>query len=287
MATATYTLADLSTDTPFRAWVTAVNNFLSAAGFVLVADSGDLDLGTVTAASGGYQVWRFADSLHATAPIYFKITYTQTGGDPRFSLQLGDGSDGAGTLTNPGTNIANMEGNNHTNIVYMSGDGDGSDAFLTILYPRSTTQGGFLMVERSRDADGTPNGDGAYFYLGSPGWGGGSQGFYPTDGTSISSFYNASISKIATPASQGNVTWIRSGDEGHSLAFPIGWVKSPQPLLGLIFGSQIDKSDLEEFTIARYGVTRTYKFMGNGTNGTASPDLTMMGTGAQPCLLWE
>lgn len=287
MATGTYTLSDLSTDTPFRTWVSAVSTFLTNAGFALVADSGDLDTGTVTAASGGYQIWRFADSLHATAPIYFKITFTQTGGDPRFSLQVGDGSDGAGTLTNPCTAISNIEGNNHTNVVYMTGDGDGDDAFVAILYPRSTTEGGLLLVERSRDADGTPNGDGAYYYLASPGYAGGVQGFYPTDGTAINNFRSGTSYRITTPAVAGSVTWVRGSDEGHALAFPSAWVKTGQPLLSILFSSQIDKSALEDFTITRYGRTRTYRFMGNGTNGSAAPDFTAHSSAAQPCLLWE
>ena len=94
-----------ATDADFRAWASEFSTNLQAAGLVKTADTGQINFVTVTrpgtSTAAGYEIYRFNDTLQATAPIFFKIEYG-TGGSaasPGIFLTVGTGTNGAGTLT--------------------------------------------------------------------------------------------------------------------------------------------------------------------------------------------
>ena len=108
MARASWTSLVAQNDTTqFRAWGSEFKAKLVAMGLTQTADTGQIDWTTVNRPAtantdAGYEVWRFNDSLQATAPIYFKIVYGTSGIDatrPRIDIQFGTGSNGSGTLT--------------------------------------------------------------------------------------------------------------------------------------------------------------------------------------------
>lgn len=172
-----------SSDALFRVWVQAVHDHLAAA-LTQTTDTGQINLTTVlkpTVANtaAGYEIWRFKDTLQATSPIFLKIEYgsggSSTGANPMVWVTLGTGSDGVGNLTAtawPGGVITSRRNLLYTSSTSFATDpasntyfdylSDGS-GFILMLWPLNTstqTGGGLLYVERTRNADGSANGDG-------------------------------------------------------------------------------------------------------------------------------
>ena len=95
-----------NTNTSFRNWGANVSSKLLAAGLVKTTDTGQIDFTTVQApaalsTSQGYEIWRFDDTLQATAPVYFKLEYGSgtTTANPGLWFTLGSNSNGTGGLT--------------------------------------------------------------------------------------------------------------------------------------------------------------------------------------------
>jgi hypothetical protein len=95
-----------SSDANFRLWGDYISNQMAAVGLVQTADTGQIDWVTVLTPAGintfqGYEIWRFNDTLQATAPVYIKIEYGESSSvdSPCIRVQFGSGSNGAGTLT--------------------------------------------------------------------------------------------------------------------------------------------------------------------------------------------
>jgi hypothetical protein len=106
MTTATWsTTNSCTTDAEFRALVAELQAKFAAVGLVQTADTGQINATTVVrpavGTAAGYDIWRFNDTLQATAPVYIKIEYGVGGSTSIFSLwvTVGTGSNGAGTLT--------------------------------------------------------------------------------------------------------------------------------------------------------------------------------------------
>lgn len=119
MATDSWTTTLLHTsDSQFRDWGSELSTRLGSIGLTQTTDTGQIDWITVTRpgtnTDAGYEIWRFNDTLQATAPIFIKLYYG-TGGTangPRLRFQIGTGSDGAGALTGTTTSIINCTSNN-------------------------------------------------------------------------------------------------------------------------------------------------------------------------------
>lgn len=104
------TTADHSSDATFRAWGSAVSSALIAVGTASgclqqTTDTGQINWTTVTRpgtnTAGGYEIYKFTDSLSGSAPIYLKLEYG-TGSSatfPQMWITVGTGSNGSGTLT--------------------------------------------------------------------------------------------------------------------------------------------------------------------------------------------
>lgn len=107
MATATWTQVLAHTEAAsFRVWGKKVSDSLQAmSGLVKTGDTGQIDWTTVafpgTSTNGGYEIYYLNDSLHATAPLYFRIDYGTgvTTTRARIQLTVGTATNGAGTLS--------------------------------------------------------------------------------------------------------------------------------------------------------------------------------------------
>jgi hypothetical protein len=108
MTTSTFSAAPTNaTDAEFRDWGSKLSDALAAVGMVKTADTGQIDWATVVKPAAistyqGYEVWRFNDTLQATAPLFLKIEYgsgVSVATRPGLRLQVGKGTNGAGTLT--------------------------------------------------------------------------------------------------------------------------------------------------------------------------------------------
>jgi hypothetical protein len=95
-------------NTAFRAWGSAISSSLANSGWAQANDAGQINWTTVTANGtggnvAGYEIWHMNDALQAAAPVYCKFSYgtSITTNGPRFSYQMGSGSDTIGNLTGP------------------------------------------------------------------------------------------------------------------------------------------------------------------------------------------
>ena len=161
-------------DATFRLWGQSIGAMLTAAGLVQTADTGQINWttvirGTVTSTPQGYEIWRFNDSLQATAPVYLKLEY----GTGQFSaasqmtlfLTIGTGTNGAGTLTGQVgvRRLLHQDNNTVGQLNYFSGASN-RVAMVLCLNQNTTSQYCMFLVERTKLADGTETADGIVVY---------------------------------------------------------------------------------------------------------------------------
>lgn len=175
--TTTNTFQDQSTNANFQAWVNEVYNALvTTLGLTHTADTGQMAVPCVTAApsgasqSAGYYVFRFNDTLQATAPIFLKLEFGSgaSGANfPQMFITVGTGTNGAGTV-NGVAMVRSAVGNGSTNgqattnynsyYCYNTAQGFlGATLKLGMGGTNESTMG--FMVWRSVDATGAPTGD--------------------------------------------------------------------------------------------------------------------------------
>lgn len=167
-----------TSDTNYRLWGGGINSMLTNLGFVQTNDTGQVNWTTATATGSAasywhYEVWRFNDSLQATAPIVFKTLYGKGNNTSTalFGIDVGTGSNGSGVITGFGSSsVYNVFwGHINSDSGYKSHLGSSDNSGLTLVHGiDASTPGhkGFLVLDRTRNADGTPNNSGASLRLG-------------------------------------------------------------------------------------------------------------------------
>lgn len=104
-------VSSFTTDAKFRTWGLAMSTAAQASGLVKTSDTGQVNWATVTKpvatnTKAGYEIYRFADTLQATYPIFFRVDYgssgVTSGSGPSTWITIGTGSDGAGVITGLG-----------------------------------------------------------------------------------------------------------------------------------------------------------------------------------------
>lgn len=171
MTTSNPTIAfDMTSDATFQTWTQAIHNALTTVGLVQTADTGQINFSTTTRGTGGYAIYRFSDTLQSTAPIYLKIVFGNGGtSSPAWTVQLGTGTNGAGTLTGTYTQTAGSKSaaTASTTAVpcYFSSDG----SYLVMACGVGPAGAGtiyqLLVVDRTRNSDGSANTDGLYAFV--------------------------------------------------------------------------------------------------------------------------
>jgi len=166
----------------FNDWAYEFTTALSTIGLTQTADTGQVAFGSPVPAitlpgigspqGGGYQVWRFNDTLQSTYPIFMRFdfgTHDTYSACPGIYITVGTGSDGSGTITNPCTQTELMPTINPDQnltrpwyFVYQSG------FFAVHCGPQAMSSswdnmGWFtMMLARSCNAVGAPSGDGLF-----------------------------------------------------------------------------------------------------------------------------
>jgi len=111
------TVVDQTSDAAFRTWVAEFIARLLAVGLTQTADTGQINTATVTRAAintdAGYAIFRFNDTLQATAPIFIKVLFGSgaSTSTPRVRVQIGTASNGSGTVSGLGsanTDVINL-----------------------------------------------------------------------------------------------------------------------------------------------------------------------------------
>lgn len=218
---------DHQDDAGFRAWGADFATRLAAVGLVQTADTGQIDWGTVsrpgTNSDAGYEVWRFDDTQQASSPLFLKFLYgtDDSAALPRILCQIGDATDGAGTLTLFGGTVPTFDmtwgvtsGTQAPNGISRQSFMVHTEGFFGVLWGIGGKSGATcyanLHVARTHDDEGTPDGDAALV-------------IYPANPNTGSSGSNVFTSNytISFVEQRG-----LSGASGHSCLIPTGQSQS-------------------------------------------------------------
>ncbi len=169
MAFAQFNAAPIqTTDAEFRAWGSALSAQLAAMGLIKHTDTGQIDWATVVraaaGASAGFEIWRFNDTLQATAPVFIKLEYGSGSvqNNPGFWITVGTATNGTGTLTGVVGTRTNFSGgaNSATAIAcFISGS---TNRISVQMFQGVATQANnnwFFAVERATDETGAETTD--------------------------------------------------------------------------------------------------------------------------------
>lgn len=164
--------AFFNSDADFQAWVQGIHNALIAIGLTQTADTGQINPATVTkptagSQSKGYEIWRFADTLQSSVPVFFKLEYGSGNSNlnqPGMWITVGSGSDGAGNLTGQLTSRDSIapSGSKTAGTVlptYVSGD-SGSVSVACNVDTGSNSFGFAFHIMRPRDNSGAVTNEG-------------------------------------------------------------------------------------------------------------------------------
>lgn len=165
---------DHQNDAGFRAWGKDLSDSIAQVGMVKTADTGQIDWTTVLRPAvntfAGYEIWRFVDSS-----VFIKLWYGSAGtaSVPMFSVQVGTGSNGSGTLTGVVSSTRNINGGGSTTLTgstvrrnYICRDIN--NTFFGFAWgqqsPTSENIVAIFCVARTVDANTLPTNQGAFVY---------------------------------------------------------------------------------------------------------------------------
>jgi hypothetical protein len=288
MTGATLNISSNTASTAFRTWGGAISTALATAGLVQTSDTGQINWTTVTnpgttSTAYGYEVWRFNDSLQSTKPLFFKLEYGAgaAAATPALWVTTGTATDGAGTMTSAsgtGTSTTSRRtiGDTTQTLTAVTGNvyigAPDSSCIGVLAWPGySSTWGGMaFFIERTRDSDGTPNGNGYLF--GSAKSLTGSAGTTTWDqrhfsGLPIPSQWTMGLCPFLNDS---NFTSVSDGATLYPLPFMTGYTPRMGGPSKLLVG--IGKGDVTAnttFSMTHYGGSRTWVSAGPGvTSGT-------------------
>lgn len=259
-------------DASFRVNGLGVSTALAAIGMVKTADTGQINWATVTRpvainTQAGYEIWRFNDTLQATAPLFLRIDYGVSGNVAWIShwITVGKGSNGSGTITSPllaSTQVAHVASPGVGAFTWYLSSADGATLVLLVA-PASSTPGSrsAIVVERSRNPAGAATGTGVLV----------AYGFNPT--TKIINYTTTGTNTIAAfPVAIPSSSPMASG--GAAPMFPAtvidGALNVWQPR-AVIFGNTTDMGQLTAITIPTFGTYLPTGFTTWDPAGIAAP----------------
>lgn len=272
-ATGNY-VQDNSSLANFKNWAQAISNAFSGFGWTQTADTGQVNWGSIASVPAStyvYEIWKAADALASSMPIYVKVEYGFSSTSPRIRMTVGTGSNGTGTINGQvcdntpwqidSTGVTNQGAT--TFPCYFSGS---AGEFRMMMWAQNTpntstsvTQTFFFAIERAKDASGND----AVGYI---------TVFHADNGATASNAANNGQQTLNTTAKgkfDGGIigmaltTSSNSGTaNGTTAAFPVfpifGLIENP--CLGLMTCADADVTDQSSCTVANmYGSTHTYK----------------------------
>lgn len=260
--------AFLSGDADFRTWAQGIAAQIAAMGLVKTADTGQINLATVLRpaanAFAGYEVYRFADALQATAPVFIKVEYGVGGSVdmPNLAVTVGTATNGAGVLTGQvGARRVLTPGTSKTAGAVLPSYCSGSTSRLSLATNLDASNYPFHMssfVERPKDGAGANQADSIMALFGCS---------YGTIAHQIIPF----VGTIPGVSSGPSVPPIRSGKSagGSDVALAPHFIWTGGKLLyaSLLSYREVDIPELATFAVTYLGAARTYLPLGDGTNG--------------------
>jgi hypothetical protein len=266
MATATGNyVCDNSTLANFKSWAQAISNAFSTFGWTQTTDTGQVNWGTIASVPAStyvYEVWKAADALAATMPIYVKMEYGFSTSSPRLRVTVGTSSDGAGNITGQVISSAPWQlnalsvnqGAATTFPCFFSGS---SGEFRMVMWnhPASSPGTGIIFViERSKDATGANTNEYVTALYGTQG----NSGLAAQQTFTASGIGNKDQGSIGLGLSTQSNTGLAFGTVAAFPFFPI-LGKVGNPMLGVmsVVGNDGAANSIVTVT-SMYGGTHTY-----------------------------
>jgi hypothetical protein len=260
-------VCDNSTLANFQNWTNAIYNALIAFGWLQTADTGQAAAPIAAVPSNGYVYWIFkaADTLASTLPIYLKIELGYNSSIPGIRMTVGTGSNGAGVITNTCTSApwettyASSWGNRPDNMgdttfpCYFSGH---AGEFRMYLWQSATRAiGVFFGIERSKDASGNDTGE---YFTALEGWKGSNAQTQYQQTIFKSSVANLESGTITVPLTSASGTGAYAGSVASLPIFPV-YGRVGNPMLGWQAACASDLTDGTICTIdSLYGAAHTF-----------------------------
>lgn len=213
---------DASTTTAMRAFGAQISTAMQATGLTKLTNTGQIDWTTMTpAATIGYELYRFNDSLQGAAPVYLRFQWGMNlnGATPAWPYikQVTVGRAVDSTTNFVGTNLAmGYNGgvttvNKQSSIVYWRFCYNAAMGFFGMgswEYPAPTTTGGqtraFYTIARACDDTGNPTASGLWCQSFGGGFTtAGSHWTYSHESDSVTSYPNGAVPGINTSSVLG------------------------------------------------------------------------------------
>lgn len=180
----------VSTNAQIQSLATIVAAAFQAIGLVKTTDTGQMTTTTITYPasanqSAGYEIRRFDDPLQSSYPIYIRWEPIRSGAvtsGPAIRFRFGNGTDGAGNLTNewfafnyPLSTMIASEGYpgvaGSSRPIWATGAQSASEARASLIVcPEAgvdmSSVGLHMVVQRTVDSSGVPTGDGFFAFVG-------------------------------------------------------------------------------------------------------------------------
>lgn len=306
--------ASSGTDAVFRTRIGFIEAGLAGCGLVQTSDTGQISSATATVpgnsnTDAGYQIWRFSDSVQGTYPIFLRIVYGSgavNNGHFRFTIRIGTGSDGSGTLTGQTSSVwtcGDEAGGNNANILNTTVTACHTEGWFHICVgPNSgydnivRTPLHFAAVQRSTTPTMTFDGHGAFVFAN----GSGSHADNTTAGanalTRLQGVRFASPAATGTGSSQYMLavgrptnTALPNGDKRiYPVLYSVPDVRVAFGMVGIL-GTEIGLVQSTFSAAPVNNTSRTYIYYGNGYGaGVEATSQTGVTTnGYQIAYLWE
>lgn len=301
-------LATAANTAASKAMMQPISVFLNAA-LARTTDSGQVTWSTYATNANGYEVFGFTDTMQAAYPIYVRVDYI-VGTNGYLTFTVGTSSNGSGTITGvlqsqlPIDVSRSVTGQTR----YFYGSSDGSYLALAMNMQATATSTASaqdslaaIVIERTRDADGTPNGAGLDIWR----WYSSADSLAaPANGSfeALRCKYYDSTATVVQPGLQydygvqpQNLLNVSSyAASNNTYIFPA--LTQAGPVLGgaskaLALAVTADVPKQSAFTVTHYGAATTWIAMGNAQQASvpylsAAATVTVK-TGFTPCFRWD
>lgn len=262
-----------TTAAEFRLWATFLDTlFTTTAGWVDTAASGQINLTTVAApsvanTSSGYKVYRMADTLQATKPIFVKLEFGSgaAAATPAIWITVGATHDGSGNLGSLFFNRTQMlAASSSAGVSKSLGSGDTNRICFAMWINISTSLGLWFSLERTKDATGADTGTGIMLC-----WGRGNLSHNSNYVPFLTPVPPATVGLHCLLSNENPSSW--DGDVGVGAMVPMGTAPK-QPGMNIILVRALDFADYSGPVVTIYGSSHVYAQCG--------PNITTLKAGA-------
>lgn len=308
---ATYVNNNASSLSAYRGCAGVISAQLNAV-LPRTADTGQVNFTTITTAPSrtanrDYELFAFTDALQATKPIIVRAQY----GNDGMGLSVGTGSTGTGAITGATTVGLDLQpfytfsSTGLTRLAYASSDGSYLTLLLNAQQPSGVTVADALtgiVIERTRDADGTANGDGICLWR----WTASQSSAVDAGASAATTPYGESRNRIYDPAATQPGPHFELGAPALNMNNTTSWSNGPTayttPAYGslgnipygaskaVMLGQAADFARLQVYPITHYGTTMQFLSL-SGAAPQIVPYSTSVGTPTSktmaPLVRWE